>query len=225
MSESNDAKNVSAYGQIRSIGKSTNIAWHHSTITKAEINEKNDHRSSILWFTGLSGSGKSTLANAVHRKLFERSIHSYVLDGDNIRHGINQDLGFSDQDRVENIRRVGEIARLFADAGMITLTAFVSPFRDDREQVRQLVKKNGGSTEDFIEIYCNADLKVCEGRDTKGLYEKARSGIIPNFTGITSPYEEPECPELDIDTGSKSLVDCVEQILKYLELKGAIPAK
>jgi len=167
--------------------------------------------------------GKSTLANACHCKLFERNIQSYILDGDNIRHGINKDLGFSDQDRVENIRRVGEIARLFMDAGMITLTAFVSPFRDDREQVRQLIMQNGGSATDFIEIYCNAALNICEDRDTKGLYKRARAGSIPNFTGISSPYEEPECPELDIDTGNKSLDDCVEIILKYLEEKGIIP--
>ena len=220
------------YGNTKNIGESTNITWHHSTITKSDIQKKNNHKSCILWFTGLSGSGKSTLANAVHCKLFERSVNSYVLDGDNVRHGINQDLGFSDEDRVENIRRVGHIAELFVDAGTITLTAFVSPFRSDRDQVRKMMQgKHDDSTtrsecdcdcEPFVEVYCNSSLDVCEERDVKGLYQKAREGIIPNFTGISSPYEEPESPELDVDTGNKSLEECVDQVLNYLQEKGVI---
>jgi len=217
------ASDDSTYGQIQNVGNSTNIAWHHSAITKSDIHKKNNHRSSILWFTGLSGSGKSSLANAVNVKLFERSINSYVLDGDNVRHGINQDLGFSDAAREENIRRVGHVASLFLDAGTVVLTAFVSPFRADRDKVRNLVNQNGSSDE-FIEIYCNAGLEICEGRDTKGLYEKARQGVIPEFTGISSPYEVPACPELNVDTGSKGLEECVDQVLAYLKDKGIIPS-
>lgn len=227
------------YGALLTVGNSSNIAWHHTTITKSDVIQRNNHRPAILWFTGLSGSGKSTLANAVHAALFHRSnltsmggsslaslkrtpIHSYILDGDNIRHGINQDLGFSDQDRIENIRRIGHVAALFLDAGMIVLTAFVSPFRSDRNQVRNLVNKNGFDNE-FIEIYCNASLDVCEKRDTKGLYEKARKGEIKDFTGISSPYEKPLSPELIVDTGSKSLGECVEQIMNFLEIHEIIP--
>ena len=242
------------YGNIQTVGNSSNIAWHHSSVTKADIHKRNKHRSSILWFTGLSGSGKSTLANAVNNRLSQRCtnesssqeataavtadtstitatstaaptptpiIHSYVLDGDNIRHGINQDLGFSDEDRVENIRRIGHIASLFLDAGLIVLAAFVSPFRSDRDQVRKLVNKNGCENE-FIEIYCSANLDVCEDRDTKGLYKKARQGVIPEFTGISSPYEIPENPELVVKTGSKKLDECVDQVISYLEEKGII---
>lgn len=236
----------SAYGKVQTVGNSSNIAWHHSSVTKDDIHKRNNHRSSILWFTGLSGSGKSTLANAVNNKLAERSskqsqarviivdtsttptptpttpIHSYVLDGDNIRHGINQDLGFSDEDRVENIRRIGHIASLFLDAGLIVLAAFVSPFRSDRDQVRNLVNKKGCENE-FIEIYCSANLDICEERDTKGLYKKARQVVIPEFTGISSPYEIPEKPELVVDTASKSLEECVDQIILHLEDKKIIP--
>ncbi|GFH60709.1 adenylylsulfate kinase [Chaetoceros tenuissimus] len=224
------------YGEVKDVGNATNIAWHHSSVTKEDIHKRNNHKSCILWFTGLSGSGKSTLANAVNMRLFQRGmtndndesstanvpLHSYILDGDNIRHGINQDLGFSDEDRVENIRRIGHIAALFLDAGMIVLTAFVSPFRSDREQVRQLVNRNGYQHE-FIEVFCDASLDVCEKRDTKGLYDKARKGIIKDFTGISSPYEAPENPELIVNTGETQLDECVDKVVSYLEEKGLIP--
>ena len=197
----------------------TNIVWHHSTVTRAARAYQRGHRSAILWFTGLSGAGKSTLANAVNSALFEQGLACYVLDGDNIRHGLCSDLGFSDADREENIRRIGEVAKLFLDAGVVVLTAFVSPFRADRDRARALVDAG-----DFIEIHCAADLQVCEGRDTKGLYAKARSGEIKEFTGISSPYEEPEAPELRIDTGSQDLEACVSQVLGYLQQNQVIPA-
>ncbi|MCS5706731.1 adenylyl-sulfate kinase [Synechococcus sp. FGCU-3] len=207
-----------AYGELTSQGNSTNIVWHHSTVTRAARCHQRGHRSAILWFTGLSGAGKSTLANAVNSALFEQGMACYVLDGDNVRHGLCKDLGFSDADREENIRRIGEVARLFVDAGVVALTAFVSPFKADRDKVRALVEPG-----DFIEIYCAADLGVCEQRDTKGLYAKARAGEINEFTGISSPYEAPESPELSIDTGSQDLDACVAQVLAYLESKGIIP--
>jgi adenylylsulfate kinase len=197
----------------------TNIVWHHSTVTRAARAHQRGHRSAILWFTGLSGAGKSTLANAVNSALFEQGLACYVLDGDNVRHGLCKDLGFSDRDREENIRRIGEVAKLFLDAGVVVLTAFVSPFRADRARARELVASG-----DFIEIYCAADLGVCEERDTKGLYAKARSGEIKEFTGISSPYEAPEAPELRIDTGRQSLEDCVRQVLLHLRQIGVIPA-
>jgi len=197
----------------------TNIVWHHSTVTRAARAHQRGHRSAILWFTGLSGAGKSTLANAVNSALFEQGLACYVLDGDNVRHGLCSDLGFSDGDREENIRRIGEVAKLFLDAGVVVLTAFVSPFRADRHRARALVEEG-----DFIEIHCAADLNVCEERDTKGLYAKARSGEIKEFTGISSPYEEPEQPELRIDTGHQSLDDCVSQVLAHLQEVGVIPA-
>lgn len=227
--------------ETTTVGKSSNIAWHQGTISKSDIHIKNKHKSAIVWFTGLSGSGKSTLANAVNAKLYARNINSYVLDGDNVRHGLNADLGFSDVDRVENIRRIGHVAYLFMDAGTIVLTAFVSPFRSDRDKVRALVKENNSrrkntennyddgkenttSANEFIEVYCNADLDVCEQRDTKGLYSKARSGIIKDFTGISSPYEKPISAELNILTGTKSLDECVDEVIKYLEDQKIIPA-
>jgi adenylylsulfate kinase len=200
-------------------GTATNIVWHHSTVTRAARAHQRGHRSAILWFTGLSGAGKSTLANAVNSALFEQGLACYVLDGDNVRHGLCADLGFSDADREENIRRIGEVAKLFLDAGVVVLTAFVSPFRADRRRARALVE--GG---DFFEIHCAADLGVCEQRDTKGLYAKARAGQIQDFTGISSPYEEPEAPELRIDTGSQSLEESVAQVLTYLESQGVVPA-
>jgi adenylylsulfate kinase len=200
-------------------GKATNIVWHHSTVTRAARAHQRGHRSAILWFTGLSGAGKSTLANAVNSALFEQGLACYVLDGDNVRHGLCADLGFSDADREENIRRIGEVAKLFLDAGVVVLTAFVSPFRADRARARALVEAG-----DFIEIHCAAGLEVCEGRDTKGLYAKARAGTIKDFTGISSPYEEPEAPELSIDTGSQSLEESVAQVISYLEQQGVVPA-
>jgi adenylylsulfate kinase len=206
------------YGELTTEGNSTNIVWHHSTVTRAARQHQRGHRSAILWFTGLSGAGKSTLANAVNSALFEQGMACYVLDGDNIRHGLCKDLGFSDADREENIRRIGEVAKLFVDAGVVALTAFVSPFKADRNKVRALVEPG-----DFIEIHCAADLGVCEERDTNGLYAKARAGEIKEFTGISSPYEAPEAPELRVDTGSQSLEACVTQVLAYLEEKGIIP--
>ena len=200
-------------------GKATNIVWHHSTVSRAARAHQRGHRSTILWFTGLSGAGKSTLANAVNSALFEQGLACYVLDGDNVRHGLCADLGFSDADREENIRRIGEVAKLFLDAGVVVLTAFVSPFRADRRRARALVEAG-----DFIEIHCAADLEVCEGRDTKGLYAKARAGTIKDFTGISSPYEEPEAPELRVDTGSQSLDESVAQVISYLEQQGVMPA-
>ena len=167
----------------------------------------------VLWFTGLSGSGKSTLANALNEALHSKKVSTYLLDGDNIRHGLCRDLGFSDKDREENIRRIGEVANLFMNAGIVTITAFVSPFRSDREKVRKIIGK------DFIEIFCAANIDICETRDTKGLYKKARLGEIKDFTGISSPYEIPKAPEIRVDTGSLDLNDSVRQIMKYLSEK------
>ncbi len=197
--------------------KSTNIVWHQTSVSRQEIANKRGHKSAILWFTGLSGSGKSTLANAVNAELFRRGFGSYVLDGDNMRHGLCQDLGFSDSDREENIRRIGEVAKLFLDSGIIVLTAFVSPFRADRNKARELVEEG-----DFIEIYCAAGLKICEDRDTKGLYAKARSGEVKDFTGISSPYEEPKDAEMKIDTGSLDLDQCVQEIINQLSKRNII---
>ena len=194
--------------------KATNIVWHEASVDRAARADKRGHRSAILWFTGLSGSGKSTLANAVNAALFERGLGTYVLDGDNVRHGLCKDLGFSDADREENIRRIGEVAKLFLDAGVIVLTAFVSPFRADRDKARDLVEAG-----DFFEIFCAADLDVCESRDPKGLYAKARSGAIKEFTGISSPYEAPNTPELKIDTGAQDLAECVNVVIKALQDK------
>ena len=199
--------------------KATNIVWHEASVDRAARADKRGHRSAILWFTGLSGSGKSTLANAVNAALFERGLATYVLDGDNVRHGLCKDLGFSDADREENIRRIGEVAKLFLDAGVIVLTAFVSPFRADRDKARDLVEAG-----DFFEIFCAADLDVCESRDPKGLYAKARSGAIKEFTGISSPYEAPDTPELKIDTGAQELAQSVEVVIKALQDNGVIPA-
>ena len=197
---------------------SRNIVWHQSSVNRKSISDKRGFRSSILWFTGLSGSGKSTLANAVNHALFSKGLTSYVLDGDNVRHGLCNDLGFSNKDREENIRRIGEVSKLFLDAGVIVLTAFVSPFRADRDKVRSLVEKG-----DFIEIFCSADLSICEKRDTKGLYAKARKGEISDFTGISSPYESPQSPELTIDTGRQKLENCVEIVINKLVENGNIP--
>ncbi len=196
-------------------GKPLNIVWHKASVDRKSVEDQKGHKSVILWFTGLSGSGKSTLANAVNVALFKKGLSTYVLDGDNIRHGLCKDLTFSDSDREENIRRIGEVSKLFLDAGIIVLTAFVSPFKSDREKAKRLVDKS-----DFVEIYCAANLDICEKRDTKGLYLKARSGEIKDFTGISSPYEEPQNPDIKIDTGLKNLDECVEDVLnKLIELK------
>lgn len=191
--------------------KSTDIVWHDASVSKEERQEKNKHQSFVLWFTGLSGSGKSTLANAVSRKLFERGSHTYVLDGDNVRHGLNKDLGFSPEDRTENIRRIGEVAKLFVDSGQIVSTAFISPYREDRRQVRELLPEG-----EFIEVYVEASLEACEERDPKGLYKKARSGEIPSFTGINAPYEEPENPELTVNTEQKSIEESAQEVVDAL---------
>ncbi|QOY38372.1 adenylyl-sulfate kinase [Anaerobacillus isosaccharinicus] len=196
---------------------SENIVWHETTISKVDRQKQKKHKSCILWFTGLSGSGKSTLANAVEKKLILQNVHSYVLDGDNVRHGLNKDLGFSDEDRKENIRRIGEVSKLFLDAGIITLTAFISPFREDRDLVRSLVEEG-----EFIEIFVNSSLETCESRDPKGLYKKARAGIIPEFTGISSPYEQPEHPELTIETDKLTIEESVAKVLQYLEEKSIL---
>jgi adenylylsulfate kinase len=197
--------------------KSSNVVWHESTITRQDRETLNNHKSVILWFTGLSGAGKSTLAHAVEAKLHAMQCRTFVFDGDNVRHGLCADLGFSDQDREENIRRVGEMAKLFTEAGVIALTAFISPFRSDRDRVRQLVPDH-----DFVEIYCQASLEVCEERDVKGLYRRARAGEIAHFTGISSPYETPENPEIVVETGSQSLDDCADQVIHYLSEQGVL---
>ena len=190
-----------------------NIKWHESTINRQNLESLRGHKGMVLWFTGLSGSGKSTLANALNEALHSKKVSTYLLDGDNIRHGLCRDLGFSDKDREENIRRIGEVANLFMNAGIVTITAFVSPFRSDREKVRKIIGK------DFIEIFCAANIDICETRDTKGLYKKARLGEIKDFTGISSPYEIPKAPEIRVDTGSLDLNDSVRQIMKYLSEK------
>jgi adenylylsulfate kinase len=196
---------------------STNVVWHHATVTRKRREEQNGHRGAVIWFTGLSGAGKSTLAHTVEEELHRRGCRTFVLDGDNVRHGLCGDLGFSPQDRVENIRRVGEIAKLFMEAGVIVLTAFISPFRADRERVRGMVEHG-----DFIEIFCDSPIEVCESRDVKGLYKKARAGQIPEFTGISSPYEAPENPELTVDTGSLELDACVQQVVGEMSRRGII---
>jgi len=194
-----------------------NTVWHEPTIRRIDREKLNNHKSVILWFTGLSGSGKSTLAHAIEDTLFAKGIRTYVLDGDNVRRGLCQDLGFSDADRTENIRRVGEISRLLMDAGVLTLTAFISPFSKDRQLVRDLHNKD-----EFIEIYCNSPLVVCEQRDVKGMYRKARAGEIAAFTGISSPYEAPEKPEIELDTANQTVQDCVNKVVLYLEEQSVI---
>ena len=197
--------------------QSTNVVWHDATVTRSRREHLNQHKSVILWFTGLSGAGKSTLAHAVEEKLHQAGCRTFVMDGDNVRHGLCGDLGFTDADRQENIRRVAEVAELMLEAGVITLTAFISPFRAERNLARSLVPQG-----DFIEIYCYCELAICEQRDVKGLYKKARRGEIEHFTGISSPYEAPEKPELCVDTGTTTLQDCVEQVLALIRQRGII---
>jgi adenylylsulfate kinase len=191
--------------------------WHHATVSRERREALNRHRSILLWFTGLSGAGKSTLAHAVEERLHLAGCRTYVLDGDNVRQGLCKDLSFSDQDRRENIRRVAELAKLMLEAGVITLTAFISPFKLERQQARQLFADC-----DFVEIYCQCDLTVCEQRDVKGLYQQARRGEIKDFTGISSPYEPPEQPELIVETSRLSLDGCVTQVLALLRHKGIL---
>ncbi len=193
---------------------STNIVWHEASISKAERREKNKHHSFILWFTGLSASGKSSIANAVASKLFEQGNQSFVLDGDNIRHGLNKNLGFDEESRKENIRRIGEVSKLFLESGQIVLTAFISPYKEDRNVVRALVEDG-----EFVEVYVQCSVEECERRDPKGLYTKARNGEIPNFTGISAPYEAPDNPELVVDSENFSVEECTEQIIQYLTEK------
>jgi adenylylsulfate kinase len=196
------------------MGKSINITVHDLTVTKKDRQYVNGHKSCVLWFTGLSGSGKSTLANAVDHALFQQHYKSYVLDGDNIRQGLNSDLGFGIEDRKENIRRIGEVAKLFIDSGQIVSTAFISPFRTDRDVVRNMLEAG-----EFIEIFLNCPIQVCENRDPKGLYKKARKGEISDFTGISSPYEIPYNPEIIIETNQLTVEQSVHSILSYLKEK------
>jgi adenylylsulfate kinase len=192
--------------------KSSNVIYHQATVTRKRRNKLNDHRSVVLWFTGLSGSGKSTLAHALEEKLFQKNCRTFVLDGDNVRHGLNSNLDFSQPGRTENIRRISEVSKLMMESGLIVMTAFISPFNKDRNEARKLI-----SSEDFIEIYCKASIETCETRDVKGLYKRARKGEIANYTGIDSPYEAPENPELIIDTDNQSLEESVSTILSFLE--------
>ena len=196
----------------KSVEQNNNVVWHHATVTRARREAQNGHKSFILWFTGLSGAGKSTLAHAVEEQLYRMGHRTFVFDGDNVRHGLNKDLGFLQEDRKENIRRIGEMCKLFIEAGVIALTAFISPYKEDRNTVRRMVKEG-----DFIEIYCNCDLDICERRDVKGMYAKARRGEIAAFTGISAPYEVPDNPEINVDTGNAALEECVNKIIEYLQ--------
>ncbi len=189
--------------------KSSNVVWHNATVTRERREQHNGHHGGLFWFTGLSGAGKSTLAHSVEEKLHQNGYRTFVLDGDNVRHGLCADLSFSDEDRKENIRRIGHMAMLYVEAGIVVLTAFISPFRADRENVRKIAGN------DFHEIYCQCSLEVCEERDVKGLYKRARAGEIPDFTGISSPYEEPEFAELIVDTESH-LESCTEEVFDYV---------
>lgn len=198
--------------------KSSNVVWHRGSVSAEDREKLNGHKGGVLWFTGLPSSGKSTLAFALERALHERGCRSYVLDGDNVRHGLNKDLGFSPEDRAENIRRLGEVAKLFADSGTIVMTAFISPYAADRNRAREL-QRDGH----FVEIYCRCPVSACETRDPKGLYRKARAGEIKDFTGVSAPYEEPEKPELVLDTDRESIGDCVARIQARLEEKGILP--
>lgn len=196
---------------------SENTVWHHATVTRERREKLNGHKACVLWFTGLSGAGKSTLAHAVEEQLHQRGCRTFVLDGDNVRHGLSSNLGFSEDDRKENIRRIGEAAKLMMEAGVITLTAFISPFRADREAVRNLMPHG-----DFLEIYCRASLAACEARDVKGLYRRARAGEIKNYTGIDSPYEEPMKPELVVDTEALTLEESIGRVMALLAERGVI---
>lgn len=199
--------------------KSKNITWHGADVTSEEREAMRGQKGAVVWFTGLSGSGKSTLARRCEQLLLEQDHHCYVLDGDNLRHGLNKDLGFSPEDRAENIRRVGCVAQLFADAATIVLTAFISPYQTDRDGARAMVPAGR-----FIEVFVDTPLEVCEQRDPKGLYKKARAGIIPEFTGISAPYEAPVTPELRIDTSGRSIDECATEVLEYLQTHGFFSA-
>jgi adenylylsulfate kinase len=198
--------------------KATNIVWHQGAITREDRQQLNGHKGCTVWLTGLSGSGKSTIAVELEKRLLERGVRTYILDGDNIRHGLNKNLGFSPEDRTENIRRIGEVAKLFCDAGLVALTAFISPYRADRDQVRAIMQLG-----DFIEVFVDCPVEVCEQRDVKGLYKKARAGEIKEFTGVSAPYEAPSVPELVIETSDQSVEKSALQILTYLERQGIVP--
>jgi len=195
----------------------TNIIWHHATVTRERRNQQNNHKSVVLWFTGFSGSGKSTLAHAIEEQLHQQGCKTFVLDGDNIRHGLSSGLTFSEKDRKENLRRIGEVSKLFVEAGVIVLTAFISPFREDRERVRSLMPHG-----DFLEVYVDCPIEVCEERDVKGLYRRARAGEVKEFTGISSPYEPPEKPELTVNTEQETLEESVQKILSLLSERSII---
>ncbi|MCG1146201.1 adenylyl-sulfate kinase [Staphylococcus epidermidis] len=194
------------------MSESNHITWHDSEVTKKQRQHRNGHKSAVIWFTGLSGSGKSTVSVALEKELFNEGKQTYRLDGDNVRHGLNKNLGFSPEDRSENIRRIGEVAKLMVEAGALTVTAFISPYKEDREGVRALLEDN-----EFIEVYTKCSVEECEKRDPKGLYKKARSGEIPEFTGISAPYQAPENPEITIDTEHDTIEQSVEQIIRYLK--------
>ncbi len=206
--------------QVKADLKAENIVWHEQTLSKEERGSLKHQRPCILWFTGLSGAGKSTVANALEQALHARGYHTYLLDGDNVRHGLNKNLGFSAEDREENIRRIGEVAKLFVDGGTIVLTAFISPYRRDREQVRELVDEG-----EFLEVFVNTPLDVCEDRDPKGLYKKARAGEIKGFTGIDDPYEAPDQPEITLRTDQNSIEESVVQIMEELAARGYLKVK
>lgn len=199
------------------VTNTNNVVWHRSMVTRERRNHQNCHKSAVLWFTGLSGAGKSTLAHAVEEELHLMGYRTFVLDGDNVRHGLSSDLGFSAEDRSENIRRIGEVAKLMIEAGVIAMTGFISPFRADREMVRNLMPHG-----DFLEIYCKASLETCEARDVKGLYKRARTGEITNYTGIDSPYEAPDKPELEVDTEQCTLKESIKLVLELLVERGVI---
>ena len=200
--------------------KSTDVVWHLASVSRTERIELNGHKPAVLWFTGLSGSGKSTVANAVDKMLHDLNCKTYVLDGDNVRHGLNGDLSFTNTDRVENIRRVGEVSKLFVDAGLIVSTAFISPFLADREMVRSLLAKD-----EFIEVFIDTPLAVCEQRDPKGLYKKARAGEIKNFTGIDSAYDAPTKAEIHVKTAEQDIEQCALQVITYLMEHGYLASK
>jgi adenylylsulfate kinase len=200
--------------------KTKDIYWHEPSVKVEDRWISNGYKSCLLWFTGLSGSGKSTIAHALDRRLHMLKVHSYVLDGDNVRHGLNKDVGLSPEGRKENIRRIGEVSKLFIDSGLIILAAFIAPYNEDRKQVRELMKKG-----EFIEVYVKCSIEECENRDPKGLYTKARSGAIEGFTGISAPYEEPENPEIILETDKMGLDSCIETLMKYLIQKDYISKK
>jgi adenylylsulfate kinase len=210
---------ASPYIEKSNVEKSSDVVWHQQSVTTEQKSHLKGHKAVLLWYTGLSGSGKSTVANAVEQKLLERGCHSYLLDGDNVRHGLNNDLGFTDEDRIENIRRISEVAKLFVDAGLLVSTAFISPFQKDRDQARALLKDAL-----FLEVFIDTPLAVCESRDPKGLYKKARAGEIANFTGISSVYESPKNAEIHVETDSLSIEACADLVIAALIEKQIIKA-